>query len=785
MTSEVFIVEFDEDQIDSDEVSEIGGWAPRVGENFSRLTQVQENKLQKVSMNPSGSLDLWSSEVHRVASRCVDPGLKTSPLTVSTQLVVGRIQAGKTGNFTGLMALLADNLYPFFIVVAGTSKNLRDQTAVRLADDLGHFNFSFVTTGEGPYGKQRMMLQEEMERTLLDWHEAVEGGLEFPKPICITVLKSTKSHLDFVNDVLESIGSKESTRKILERTPFLIVDDECDSASPNGNVNLPDEERAATNAALVRMRNALPFHTYVGYTATPQAQILMDIEDVLKPERVTNLEAGEDYVGVETLFTRDSKFPSEIAVWDPTQKVPNSLKVAFGHFVVQSYLFHHPDKEIRSRFISPPLLEDPKAIEKPVSMLVHVDRSVTLSREVHRSIESLRQQWIKTLRIKRSSSGAMEGSQRTLFEKFLLPALKSFGIEELADDPSFFGQLRNELIGTEARLVISEKVGGDAYPSEEEFKNKRAWILVGAVLLDRGQTLPNLVNTYLARSSGGGAKGREAGGNIDTLLQRGRFFGHRKQYLPLLRGFFSPSTMASYEEIATLEPIWRSALARLDKANLDLGMYPIVLELSATSPKLAPVRKQIIPKSVKSVRSNGWFLRESWVSEARSSKNLELLQFRLRNEWAQQIENTSDWIDKHFSFSLSWSDAIGLIRDWEVDLGDKENQALSLEILDYLEPRLGSNGIKVLLMNRKKLGEYSPEPTYLRKVQRESGSSFQTAGLLSFTDRKYVAQGMPTIQVHFLRVVGKGSIDLVARGAGLGLHVRDIAYVRTGDPLNG
>lgn len=784
MGSDSYFVKFEEEQNDFDEVADPVSWWPAEGENFRRLSSSQKIKLNKISLTPDEAHASWVQEVIKVASRSITPTETVAARKRVTQLVVGRIQAGKTGNFTGLIALLADNDYPLFVVIAGTSRNLRDQTAFRLAEDLGHFNFNFVVTGEGPFGKAAENLRREIERNLVDWHDAIRDGSIRPKPMCITVLKSTQSHLDFVNEVFESLSARKSTSRLLERTPVLIIDDECDSASPNANVNQPERARAATNAAIVRLRESAPFHTYVGYTATPQAQVLMDIDDVLKPQRVTSLEAGGDYVGVEELFADDSKFATEIAAWDATKKMPDSLRAAFAVFVVQSFLFHHPSKVVRSSVISPPLLDDTSASEKPVSMLVHVDRAVKLSRSVISSLESLRQEWIKTLKTARSSSGAMEGSQKNLYEKFLVPAIESFGVEELMVESDLLQGLRNELIGTELRLVISEGSGGDAYPSEEEFKTRRAWVLVGAVLLDRGQTLPNLLNTYLARSSGGGAKGREAGGNIDTLLQRGRFFGHRKQYSQLLRGYFSPTALESYKKIAVLEPIWRKGLSRIDHANLELAAYPMLLELIPDSPKLGPVRKQIIPKGVKRVRSSGWFLRESWVSAERSAKNLNLLTSRMDDSWSRYLKQTAHWRDRHLSFELPWEHGVDFVNEWEVDLGDSESKSVALEVLGYLSGQSETRGIEVLLMNRLKVGARSHEPTYLRNVQRARGESFQTAGLLSSTDRKFVLPDRPTIQIHFLKVSERNGAEVIPRGVGLGLHIKSLAYVKTNGRQN-
>src|SRR3546814_7333406 len=47
-------------------------------------------------------------------------------------LVVGHVQSGKTGNYTGLICKAADAGYKIIIVLAGLHNNLRSQTQMRL-----------------------------------------------------------------------------------------------------------------------------------------------------------------------------------------------------------------------------------------------------------------------------------------------------------------------------------------------------------------------------------------------------------------------------------------------------------------------------------------------------------------------------------------------------------------------------------------------------------------------------------------------------------------------------
>ena len=61
-------------------------------------------------------------------------------------LVVGHVQSGKTGNYTGLICKAADAGYKIIIVLAGLHNNLRSQTQIRL--DEGFLGFATISDGD-------------------------------------------------------------------------------------------------------------------------------------------------------------------------------------------------------------------------------------------------------------------------------------------------------------------------------------------------------------------------------------------------------------------------------------------------------------------------------------------------------------------------------------------------------------------------------------------------------------------------------------------------------------
>src|SRR5690606_36820379 len=60
------------------------------------------------------------------------------------------------------------------------------------------------------------------------------------------------------------------------------------------------------------LKALLPHHTYVQYTATPQAPLLVGLSDALSPSFAELLTPGEGYVGGKTIFAPKAKFARSI-----------------------------------------------------------------------------------------------------------------------------------------------------------------------------------------------------------------------------------------------------------------------------------------------------------------------------------------------------------------------------------------------------------------------------------------------------------------------------------------
>jgi hypothetical protein len=293
-------------------------WLPTVG---CALTDTLQNKR---SLDPA-ERDTVERQTVSILGKCVPP---STPEGSQTGLALGYVQSGKTLSFTCVAALASDNRFPLVIVITGISEPLFIQSVGRLRDDLGIDN---------PVIHDRRWQFFENPRVQHNHHERIRAVLAewqddriIDKQTCLIAVMKNHRHLSHLFDLLQQLD--------LQHAPALVIDDEADQASLNTMVNQDDESR--TYQRLVAVRQALPHHTYIQYTATPQAPLLINTIDVLSPRFVEILEPGRDYVGVVDFFQRnrelvqtipDLEIPSED---NHVNGAPASLREALRLFFV-------------------------------------------------------------------------------------------------------------------------------------------------------------------------------------------------------------------------------------------------------------------------------------------------------------------------------------------------------------------------------------------------------------------------------------------------------------------
>ena len=269
-------------------------------------------------------------EALRILGRCLPP---TDPAGHETGLVVGYVQSGKTMSFETVISLARDNGYGLVIVLAGTKNNLRDQSEERLKKDLG------IDEGENwhHYSNPSGSSKNQIEDKVIAWKRNPSK-----KAILITVLKHG-GHLETLATLLSKLP--------LADVPAIIIDDESDQASLNTKAAQIRSGKAAasdmstTYEKICALREVLPHHSYLQYTATPQANLLLAQTDLLNASFAELVTPGSAYAGGKDFFGKEASLIKEISpqeVPGPQNVLsasPKSLLSALRYFLLVSA--HH------------------------------------------------------------------------------------------------------------------------------------------------------------------------------------------------------------------------------------------------------------------------------------------------------------------------------------------------------------------------------------------------------------------------------------------------------------
>jgi len=519
-----------------------GNWAPVVGPEGLEFLE---------TVVPAASRDGVREAAISILAKGTPP---TADVGRETGLVVGYVQSGKTMSFETVAALARDNGFHVVIVVAGTSNPLFDQSTGRLRRDLRL---------DEP-GRERRWIQFEnpgdddatvqaIRDVLEDWRDNSTPE-EFKKTVLITVLKNYR-RLQNLKDLVQAVG--------MQRTPVLIIDDEADQASLNTEISQGQE--SSTYRCLMELRQELPNQTYLQYTATPQAPLLISIIDSLSPNFVRVLEPGEEYVGGREFFGADRALARVIPPQDvptntnPLNEPPESLLEALKVFMVGVTAGIREGRNTGNR-----------------SMLVHPSHRTAQHREYYNWVRDIFEEWKRVLNLQDDDPDKQE-----LIEEFReayddLSRTVGAGLAPFADlIPSFRFAFRN------TRLMEVNAVGGRT--PEVDWRSAYGWILVGGQAMDRGFTVEGLTVTYMPRGIGVG--------NADTVQQRARFFGYKRRYLGYCRVYLEQGTLTAFENYVEHEEDIRGQLSDFQDTGRSLNEWKraFILDLA-----MRPCRNNVL-----------------------------------------------------------------------------------------------------------------------------------------------------------------------------------------------
>ncbi len=580
---------------------------------------------------------------HAVVERLSDP--TRTEAYGARGLVVGYVQSGKTANFTGVTAKAIDAGYRLVIVLGGTLNLLRGQTQRRLdmelvgrenilrgadpsdADTLIDIDYQddedwpakFVSHGARPSSLGFFDIERLTTRSK-DYLGLQSGirALEFEKqdrtrPLYdpanlhhaaarVMVVKKNKSVLAKLIKDLKKIGP------ILSEIPALIIDDESDQASVNTTDPKKWEDgqvvRKAINGQISQLLGLLPRAQYVGYTATPFANVFVDPgdeEDIFPRDFLISLPRPTGYMGVQDFHDLDAEGAAEEThvrgIHDDTG---DRLQEALDAFVLTGAL-----KLYRTEHGVPagPFRHHTMLVHESIRMAEHAALALRINSMWHRSAYTGR-----------------EGHAR-------LAALLEKDFQQYADDdlptPASYDELQpyvsraRQLInsGGEPVIVVNGDTERDYEQPELDFdRTPHVWkILVGGTKLSRGFTVEGLTITYYRRTTQ----------QADTLMQMGRWFGFRPGYRDLVRLYIGREEALGKSRTVDLYEAFEAICRDEETFRTQLTRYAALVD---GKPQVTPAQ---IPPLVSQ--------HLSWLKPAARNKmfNAELVEIRSPGQWVE------------------------------------------------------------------------------------------------------------------------------------------------------
>ena len=513
---------------------------------------------------PEDSRDSVRDAAVSIIAKSVPP---TGEPNQETGLVVGYVQSGKTMSFETVTALAHDNAFQIVIVVAGIANPLLEQSTGRLRRDLQL---------DDPRRSRRWIqfqnpsaddaTVQAIRDVLDDWRDPGTPE-EYKKTILITVLKNHR-RLQTLTDLIGALQ--------MAGVPVLIIDDEADQASLN--IEVGQGQESTTYRCFMALRQALPTHTYLQYTATPQAPLLVSIIDSLSPNFVQVLEPGDAYVGGRDFFADDFTYVRVIPPQDvptnanPLGEPPESLLDALRVFMVGVTAGISQSRNTGNR-----------------SMLVHPSHLTAQHQEYYNWVRDIFGDWKRILNLPDNDPDKQE-----LIDDFHVAyddlahtvgsALPAF--EQLV--PSLRFAFRNTRV-----LEVNAREGRTP---PVDWRSAYGWILVGGQAMDRGFTVEGLTVTYMPRGIGVG--------NADTVQQRARFFGYKRPYLGYCRVYFEQGTLRAFQTYVEHEEDIRAQLEEFQESGRPLDDWKRAFVLDTG---LRPCRHHVLEFDYMRGRfSNSW-----------------------------------------------------------------------------------------------------------------------------------------------------------------------------------
>jgi hypothetical protein len=523
----------------------------------------------------------WSPSVLRTFDRVTDEILDVCGNPAERNpwnrrgLVIGDVQSGKTATYTALCCKAADAGYQAIVLLTGTLESLRRQTQQRLDEGFAGLDSSeFLPSGRvipnnravgAGVANQTRFAAVFTSRTR-DFNKDVLNSRQltlrsFKEPVLFVV----KKHKSIIENLATWLKAYNANSDGMIDESLLVIDDEADNASIN--TNSEETDPTAINKSIRHLLSGFRRRTYVGFTATPFANVFIDPdtsdddffkEELFPRDFIYALESPTNYIGATRVFGDDpvqglivdlddaeSTFPLKHKQTLAVGTLPTSLARA-----VETFLLANAIRDLRG---------DTTAHR---SMLVNVSRFTAVQDRVRDHLAALLEnikQHVRSyskLPAKDAERSEVIASLKSTFDSHYSTCGQSW--------PDVLSSLHEAIAPVAIRSVNRNSGAASLDYSKHDGSGIRV-IAVGGNSLSRGLTLEGLCVSYFHRNAQA----------YDTLLQMGRWFGYRKGYDDLCKLWITIDAQQWYAHVALAAEELRDEVKRMRRADLtpkDFGL---------------------------------------------------------------------------------------------------------------------------------------------------------------------------------------------------------------------
>lgn len=557
-------------------------------------------------------------------------------------MVVGHVQSGKTGNYTGVICKAADAGYKLIVIIAGAMNNLREQTQKRINENfigregdkfIGVSKISGLINNRTP--KSLTTITDDFNKNDISKFKQLINFDKESEPV-VMVIKKNSNSLESVNKWLEN----KDNEKILHHA-MLLIDDESDYAS----INTKQSDITTINYKIRDLLNKFEKSSYVAYTATPYANIFIDHnssneiigDDLFPKDFIYLLEAPENYFGAKKIFIDEPdkyiveidepcEIPRNHKKDDIFPNLPDSMKEA-----IRQYIINVGIRGIRSDS------------DKHHSMLIHATRFTRFHMQITVKVE----EYLKLIREEVILYGKLKNSH--LLSNVILDLKETYNnvfnnypIKEKWED------VISAITCYIQKVIVREVHGEKSLPLEYRDDEPTYAIVIGGTSLSRGYTIEGLSVSYFYRNSN----------YYDTLLQMARWFGYRSNYEDICRIYMTREIKDKFATITTYTEELYEDFREMGRQKKTPEVFGLAVKQHPGSALLVTARNKsrntkdiIIEMTLDgSLKETSWLLKDSSSIEYNYNLLVDLINQLIETNQTEVIGSTKLWrnIDKMF-----------------------------------------------------------------------------------------------------------------------------------------